>query len=462
MCHVHLPPDVLIDILGDAAGLKEDPVSFSWFSRLHMLAQVCKNWLDIILNSPELWTTVHNYHTTNSWKAALRLSRTSNIAVHYRTTLKKTEFLPVVLSQLHRWKSADLSYPPEEDLATLEQDRAIAPALESLKLHLSRAVDLGTRGLNLLPGGAPNVRHLDLGQVALRDWTSSILRSEKLTCLHLSGTIIPNIQHLVEALEASAGSLTTLGLVGVSLLFETDSNPNWEAINLQQLEQLELDCLQPSAAVLYLLTKLQRKAPYKTRIPACKDFRLGLPPFFPGDLIGPTCSIISKHLSYALGTLDDWSRVTFETPFSIYEPVRVEISSSNSTQVKVEFRLRGIKSVAEVVSWAEGSFLAPALASTPQGELILIEPRPYGLGTIPSWIRSITVRAWSGADIVQTLDELTNTPGLVPDLQRFSLVQCSWGDSTEVIEALRRFSEARAGAGNIEIEIRECGESRME
>lgn len=368
----HLPSELLLAIFAEVAGIDWLHTRSTWFSSLHLLAQVCRGWARLVLGNPELWTCVNCHHP--QWRTAFRLSRSSPIAVMILYPKDGSDFLSIVSLELHRWKCAIIRSHPAGNLAALCASGATAPLLEDLAVSLRGSQ---TDVTSLLSGGAPRLRHLALQHTGLqKTWCyPSVVTGGHLTSLCLERVNLPSTLHFLRVVSRAGNSLAKIELRRVSFA-RTDSELNSCSCNkadrgldifeLPHLRSLSLLEVQPPGAVLETVTLLHCTSSHArhpgTRIPACTRFRFAL--LFRGtpEICDPTLEAIGNLLrSVVGGDSSSWTQVEITKAITSFDQLNFMMYSSTST-ISVDVNCNGQKMAREILSWAKSSFLAPIVA----------------------------------------------------------------------------------------------------
>ncbi|KAG8993675.1 hypothetical protein FRB94_010482 [Tulasnella sp. JGI-2019a] len=245
-----LPLEVLVQILSITSKKRG---SRRYWKSLHLLAQVCRQWLVIIKGSPVLWTEVSEDQPKWAWTAALALSRTHplHITLRFRCQPFDGALWGTVVQRIPHWEEAVITaIPPQEQLRKLESVPALR--LRHFSLLLEQCIDAPVV-LDLFSGQAPGLRSLKLENVALPSWDSCLLaglQSLSLENIHHSRL---SFRHLVSILHANP-NIRDLRLVDV---FEVEDIRNqYATIILPELRKLTL-ALAPSATIGTLISTLE-------------------------------------------------------------------------------------------------------------------------------------------------------------------------------------------------------------
>lgn len=132
--------------------------TFQYPKRLHLLAQVCRRWADIVKGTSELWESVDGRMSGSDLRAALELSKPRPLLVRYDQGRENWQALK---DQLARWKQASIIAESRKVLKPLERKNG-APLLETLHISLASTANPKSRTLKLFGGVARALRHLTL------------------------------------------------------------------------------------------------------------------------------------------------------------------------------------------------------------------------------------------------------------------------------------------------------------
>ncbi|KAJ3550067.1 hypothetical protein NM688_g5114 [Phlebia brevispora] len=144
----HLPAEVLSEVF--AAYLvdppeptyypyREDPPHYWWFKLLH----VCREWRQVALSFPRLWTTIY---PTRPEVVEVLLTRSRNLPLDVRfTDAIPTQYTlksyTLVLPQMYRIRRASMEITPAiYEILRSDQSTLNAPLLEDLTIHWSNQV----------------------------------------------------------------------------------------------------------------------------------------------------------------------------------------------------------------------------------------------------------------------------------------------------------------------------------
>lgn len=242
-----LPPNCLLLIFRFVAKINVEPFTpTTYIASLHTLAQVSMSWAQFIRTNSALWPLVSDNNKVPEWRAALALSRSRPIEVQYLSPRKPNEssvlFWSEVVKHIDRWKEANICVSEREGLDVLEKENA--PQLVRYRMVSS---DLKSRPrLNLFGGVSPNLRHLILQDVALRDWGSALtqnLHSLSYVNIEHGATpppdLAPTVQHLL-AIARRCPDLETLTVSGVGGSGQSEPDLAEETIVLPHIQYLDL------------------------------------------------------------------------------------------------------------------------------------------------------------------------------------------------------------------------------
>ncbi|KAG8858232.1 hypothetical protein FRB96_005361 [Tulasnella sp. 330] len=232
-----------------------------YIPRLHILANVCKTWAEIIKATPSLWPIVSSQRPIFEWIAALRLSGSCPIVLLQRddSTRAREGFWSAAVKHAHRWKVAHVRAEDAKCLSALET--VSAPLLRTLQLE-ARRPDLGARPLvgaqaetqlpgrantshpalvsSLFRGGAPQLTHVELRNVAIKSWKSSVLSGLRILEIKDVASHGPSVQQIFDVLGACP-DLEQLSLHNIIIIGDTPSeSEQYETIQLLRLNRISL------------------------------------------------------------------------------------------------------------------------------------------------------------------------------------------------------------------------------
>ncbi|KAG9003421.1 hypothetical protein FRB94_003129 [Tulasnella sp. JGI-2019a] len=188
------------------------------YATLHLLAQVSKDWRDIVLGWPDFWVRVDCRTPRRIWSSALELSKLSPITVLMEPEEDEfsntAEFWDAVFPKIGRWERATLTCSSRV-VSDLNEPETHAPELRAFTIGVEQdAEEIVT--LDLREGMAPKLESLTLVNIVLRSWDSVLLaRLQRLALCNVR--ILPQelmlalrecrtlVQLLLDGLEFSSG-----------------------------------------------------------------------------------------------------------------------------------------------------------------------------------------------------------------------------------------------------------------
>lgn len=247
--HRRLPVELLVKIFKSAATplpyWAKNTTNPRYYQRLHLLAQVCRLWAEVVKGSPELWWLVNGRDPSSEWTTALHRSRDSLIVFKYGLYGDGAAFdhhlWSSVSQHLHRWKTADLAFNFAE--AGLSHSFTLlenaAPALETMRMRSSRPFTEQIT-LDLFNGYAPKLTTLDITNVAFRDWSSPVLQGLTSLWLGFVSYSGPSLEQMLDVLRASP-RLDWLSLNNIR--FSSDAAVGKPSAVLLELRSINLSSL---------------------------------------------------------------------------------------------------------------------------------------------------------------------------------------------------------------------------
>ncbi|KAG8988300.1 hypothetical protein FRB94_003393 [Tulasnella sp. JGI-2019a] len=245
-----LPVELLIKIFSYASGLcgryyLDTQTTGHYAPKLHIMAQVCRQWLEIIKAAPELWTFVTDRDPKNAI-VALDRSKSHPVGIGLREVPFNGSLYAVALNNSQRWVRADIRFSPSDQLALHELAEVSVPILQRLQLEFFYWDEDTVFVSDLFRDHPPRLTSLDLIQVAIRQWNSPIfgphLHSLKLTRLRTSNPTREDLWGIFHACP----ELNHLELTHVNFSGEMPQGPR---VQLPLLAALLLRPLSPSDAV---------------------------------------------------------------------------------------------------------------------------------------------------------------------------------------------------------------------
>ncbi|KAG9022626.1 hypothetical protein FRB95_014518 [Tulasnella sp. JGI-2019a] len=239
---LRLPIELIVKIVKDATGFSDCESSWpcDYYRVLHSLAQVCRFFAETIKATPELWSILDGSFARASlpWNAVIRKSQSCPLIVRHRLSANSA-FWFTTLHHIRRWKSD-------------------APTLETLHLSYRKQIGELALVLDLLQGGAPNLRRLSLDAVVLRQWAFPILHG--LRCLsvsHIDSYGQYSMQMLLDSLR-ECPELERLALYSIWFGSMTATKNGTIEIDLPRLVTLQLGLLHPDAeAADYIIKSIR-------------------------------------------------------------------------------------------------------------------------------------------------------------------------------------------------------------
>lgn len=241
------------------------------YKQMHILAQVCKKWADILVGSPAFWNQLCGYLSIPSLNRSLRLSANRPLAVnfqfrgHGQTKGEMATLLSLACQHIYRWESASVSVSPE-GLAALQTSQA--PLLRCLELRVLRErrpeeVEVArTPVLHLFQGHAPHLTELTLSGVGLKDWNSGLLRNLRLLELKHLGDSAPSLQQILNAIRR-CNRLEILDLADI----RTQGHPErLDTIHIPDITSIAIRHSLPECTAMILNT---------VRTPKCDHYTVG-------------------------------------------------------------------------------------------------------------------------------------------------------------------------------------------
>ncbi|KAG8887300.1 hypothetical protein FRB98_000228, partial [Tulasnella sp. 332] len=216
-----LPTELIIKIIKLAANFTSHygfmDGAGDYYEILHVLAQVCRFFAEIVKKTPELWSVLDVKYGEGDWETSLRLSQSHPLTIRYVSSSSiDPSSWSAVLPVISRWRIAHISLSPSAPLRLVSDlEKVGATQLQTLGLEYHKSPEESQPALDVLGGGAPNLRDLSLTAITLRDWSSPILhRLHSLSLSAIQDPGIPSLQLLSDALQGCP-NLMTLKLYGV-------------------------------------------------------------------------------------------------------------------------------------------------------------------------------------------------------------------------------------------------------
>ncbi|KAG9007454.1 hypothetical protein FRB93_007869 [Tulasnella sp. JGI-2019a] len=172
-----LPVELRMKIFEHVVAFDGPLPSDTYYLDLHILAQVCKLWSDIVRCSPSLWRVLSNCGTATAlWPTAFTRSASVPLTIYFINRFLTVEsilrdYATTLVNSLARWEVVTLHLNAHTELFPPEVTN-VAPLLRYLHLR----ADIGPEfRLNLHETWSPRLRHIKLEGVRLLNWTNSIL-----------------------------------------------------------------------------------------------------------------------------------------------------------------------------------------------------------------------------------------------------------------------------------------------
>lgn len=201
---------------------------------LHILAQVCRKWNILILQTPSLWTEISATFHPFDLKISLRRSRNAPLTIKFgpeTLSFQSPDKVPEVCRQLHRWAWAELYLADWSRIGPfLEQP---APLIESIGIGCLG----GEVTVDLFAGQAPRLRHITLAYVCVPFHSPIFSRLETLAIKNIHfGPSTSQLRHILKACPY----LTTFTLFKVQGAADTSIQDLGEPIVLTQLKRVNI------------------------------------------------------------------------------------------------------------------------------------------------------------------------------------------------------------------------------
>ncbi|KAA1468132.1 hypothetical protein DENSPDRAFT_373195 [Dentipellis sp. KUC8613] len=291
----------------------------SWMA----VAHVCRQWRDIALQHPRLWSRI-DFTSTACAKEMLRRAKMAPLQIYadFNSTLGcKADLQALLLALPHASRANLLSISaPHQTLSNIVQQLSSpAPLLEKFGFHNEQGLPWGIDYVpslpiklpeSLLAGHAPNLRHLELSGCDIR-WSSPLLKGLRhLEILDLSANRRPTMTEWLDALENMPyiEELMLHESTPITPLRRSAPPPPSRTVTLTNLVQLDLSSKASSVASvlnhIHLPKVLALRVDCKSEVPDGEDV-LPLVPLIArhshGDQDpGPLRSLIMTSGSHAM------------------------------------------------------------------------------------------------------------------------------------------------------------------
>ncbi|KAG8988311.1 hypothetical protein FRB94_003382 [Tulasnella sp. JGI-2019a] len=246
-----LPVELLIWIFSYASGLCGGyyvDVKFAdhYIPKLHIMAQVCRRWLEVIKTAPELWMLITDRDPINAI-LALDRSQLYPLSLVFDSGPLDIPLYAVVLGHAYRWRRADLRLITGDEEALRRLGEVGAPLLKHLQLESPSWERNFIFTLNLFREFPPKLTSLALINVRTHHWNSPLfgshLHSLKLECINTF------TREDLRGIFLACPALTHLELKGVAFAGSAGGGrPQGPPIQLFRLRTLRIRLMSPSDA----------------------------------------------------------------------------------------------------------------------------------------------------------------------------------------------------------------------
>lgn len=282
-----LPPEILTNILlldlrafyARDLDVDHGPLPHS---RRRNLAGVCHSWLNLVIDTPALWTDIQREDKDRV--VALTRSRNAPLRIHYRYPKKASlhsassdflQFLQEVAPSLHRWQSVRLAVPLMSRNIAGEMQKCIQGETASL-------LDFAAHRINALLSeadqslyyfdlkGNKGLRHVSLSGFSLA-WHSARLSNLRSLELGRLQTQTPTLEEL-DRIFTSSPQLERLALVNLGLApgGHEEPQPGRRPTEMRSLISIHLEGL-PQLLLSYVLSSIHPEALETLYIDVRKD-----------------------------------------------------------------------------------------------------------------------------------------------------------------------------------------------
>lgn len=475
-----LPLGIVVWVFQHAAGLLEVPIPDDWFSRLHVLARVCKTWAILIRSSPRLWFVVDRRQPKHIRETTLRLSHW--IIVFLYPIWGAEDGLATIVAQARRWRAATFWDPSWRDLRLLGGGEGFFSALEELFIYSPRE----RKTIDIFPsGGLSNLFHLQLQNVVLRNWTRPILDGRKLKSLKLLDCTVldSNVTQLLECLETCWSGLEELCVQSVSFEESGERGVQAGSITFPNLSIIRFYNCSPQSTFIALCNYFQPRPDFN-RIPACRYLQAG-----------PSLSLSANEYQPALALAKDlvtsilhqttpvmrasWTDLTINdsSPFTIWFTFACPSTSSTFNRT-LTLPTHKSHPRPDILLRSLTTLLNPFTSALPKllNHVVLTHRLSYVGGLIqaitqlPSRTVSLTLLNWQDSDLYQTLSHLATSSKTLPWLRRLVIKGCVTNPFTPrtILKLVKRRSRREGhdfpvdgGPHLEELTIRECDDMAM-
>ncbi|KAG8872039.1 hypothetical protein FRB97_008066 [Tulasnella sp. 331] len=446
-----LPPELLVKTF---SLYLQDRSTKLHVRQLHVLAQVCTRWLELVKHSASLWGVIST-DELESFRLALAKSKSSPLDIkflRYRNLASihsqvMEEFKEAVFSQSYRWHSLQLV----GDTADFEKAMILLAPLRLVDLDISHEPPspyYPTAGVveTIIPEELlSQLRHLSLAYVSLRWNPSALSRLRTLKLGDLSDKGRPSLSTLISILHASP-RLEELRIAGKSV----DISP-LERHTPLELPSLTIISLKASSDIIQHLLIL-------LRIPQCTYFFLDILPGSPQNIFDTSIMHVEECLRSIITSCDK-----IEVTLS---PNRIRMASK---AVNAEFGLsRPLHSPPDPLRWFDGLLESiipqPSVVLSIHGWDWAAEECPILKST--SNIIRLTI-TYSETDALRWIERLsepvTSSEGAhwqLPRLKWLTFSECRSYGKPLLAMIRRRYGKAETGGESVYVDSdeRESGE----
>ncbi|KAG9034228.1 hypothetical protein FRB95_013509 [Tulasnella sp. JGI-2019a] len=360
-----------------------------YIPRLHTLAQVCKSWANVIKATPTLWYIASSHRPLFEWKAALKLSGSCPIVLLRRDSPENVldEFWSAALQHTHRFTVLQVIGDDGEGVGSLKH--ATAPFLKSLHIEIRRQapgapVLAGAMNGNvaaampdpalitdLFKGGTPQLLHVELRNIALENWNSTLLSGLRTLEIKDVGSHGPSLQQLFNALSMCP-DLEQLVLHDIAITDHTflPLAVRHPILQLHRLVRISLVGF-PTAMIAQIMSTVH--------MPRCTDIHVrGFRPEVPGastEVLSALTASITPSLTTSLAA--GGAAITLSLSTDPY----LSVTLAHQPDHLIVFE--DIASLADYLDWAEQLLAVHSQRSTTRIEEVCLDiqdgPRQGGL-----------------------------------------------------------------------------------